>query len=124
MIRNRATPAGAALGRELARLVDEAEPRARLIEPAIPPRCASCVFRAGAHTANGSEATLGDALKCVLENVEFRCHEPDRAGQPCSGWAMLRLAHPSAPGSVPWPFSNETQAACDPDLAVAERRPS
>ena len=107
MIRNRPTLAGAALGRELARLVDEAESRARLAEPAIPPRCASCAFRAGPHVANGSEVTLSDALKCVLENVEFQCHEPARAGQPCSGWAMLQLAHPSVPGSVPWGFSDE-----------------
>ena len=117
MIRNSPTSAGAALGRELARLVDEAEPRARLVEQAIPPRCASCAFREGPHIANGSEATLGDALKCVLENVEFRCHEPACAGQPCSGWAMLRLAHPSAPGRCPWPFSDEVSiaGAVEPD---------
>ncbi len=117
MIRNRPTSAGAALGRELARLVDEAEPRARLVEPAIPPRCASCAFRAGPHAPNGSEATLGDALKCVLENVPFDCHEPARAGHPCSGWQMLQLAHPSAPGRCPWPFSDKVSiaGAVEPD---------
>lgn len=111
MIRNHATAAGHALGRELARLADEAEPRARLVAPAIPPRCASCAFRVGSHIPNGSEATLGDALKCVVENVEFRCHEPARAGRPCSGWLMLKLAHPSAPGRCPWPFSDEVADA-------------
>ncbi len=122
MIRNNTTPAGQALGRELARLVDEAEPRARQVEPAIPPRCASCAFRDGPHTANGSETTLGDALKCVLENVEFRCHEPARAGHLCSGWLMLRLAHPSAPGTVPWGFSDEGQDAGGSDMNGVERR--
>ena len=111
MIRNHDTPDGAALGRELARLVDEAEPRARLVEPLIPPRCASCAFRAGPHIPNGSEATLGDALKCVVENLPFDCHEPARAGHPCSGWLMLQIAHPSAPGRVPWCFSDEVSIA-------------
>ena len=92
MIRTRATPAGQALGREVARLVDEAEPRARFVEPAIPPRCASCAFRAGLHVANGSPQTLTDAMACVFDRTTFECHEPARTGQSCSGWLMLRLA--------------------------------
>ena len=49
-----------------------------------------------------------DAVKCVAERIEFQCHEPARANQPCSGWAMLVLADPDAePVAVPWPLSNE-----------------
>ena len=105
--RNRATDAGQELGRKLARFCDEAEPMARLRLPELPPRCASCAFREGRHVANGSEFTQMDALKCVLEGVEFRCHEPGREGAPCSGWAMMMLAkdRPDFVGA-PWPFSD------------------
>ena len=96
VIRNRATPTGRALGREIARLVDESEPRARLVEPAIPPRCASCAFRAGPHVANGSPQTLTDAMACVFDRTPFECHQPARAGRPCSGWLILQLASGSA----------------------------
>lgn len=106
--RNAATPEGRALGRELARLCDTAEPDARLKAPALPPRCASCAFRQGDHVANGSPQTLMDAMKCLIEGVEFRCHEPARQGQPCAGWAMLMLSDDKPPdGAAPWPFSTE-----------------
>lgn len=72
MIRNCGTPADATLGRELARLIDEAEPRARLIVPAIPPRCASSVVCAGSHTPNGVEAPRG--------GLERRSRASERSG--------------------------------------------
>jgi hypothetical protein len=107
-IRNHRTPEGAELGRTLARWCDDAEPKARLRFPELPPRCASCAFRAGVHVANGSPATQMDALKCVLEGVEFFCHEPAREGMLCSGWAMMMLAKDAADfGEVSWQFSNE-----------------
>lgn len=106
--RNRAEPMGRELGAHLARFADEAEPAARLKVPDLPPRCQSCAFRAGSHVQNGSVATTMDALKCWLEGVEFQCHQPDRKGEPCSGWAMLMLARGEAPHSnAPWPFSDE-----------------
>ena len=91
MTRNVGTLDGHMLGRELARLVDEADPRARLVEPLIPPRCASCAFRAGLHIPNGSPSTLATAIECALVGIEFSCHEPRREGQSCSGWLMLLL---------------------------------
>jgi hypothetical protein len=91
-IRNRTTPEGQELGKCLARFADEAEPRARLKAPELPPRCQSCAFREGHHVANGSPETQMDALKCLLERVEFHCHQPDREGHLCSGWAMIMLA--------------------------------
>ncbi len=108
MIRNRATPDGQALGREMTRFCDEAEPRARLKLPELTPRCSSCAFREGPHVASGSPTTTMDALKCVIEGVEFHCHEPGRTGSLCSGWAMMMLAKDDADfGTAPWPFSDE-----------------
>lgn len=103
-MKNFRSPEGAELGRHLARFCDEAEPKARLRLPELPPRCNSCAFRPGRHVANGSPATLMDALKCVIEGRIFECHEPAREGQPCSGWAMLVLAKPEdmAYGEEPW----------------------
>lgn len=111
--RNKATPEGWALGVTLARFCDEAEPSARLKEPTLPPRCNSCAFRAGPHVANGSPETQMDALKCVIEGVEFQCHQPDRVGHPCSGWAMMMLARKESDklGTAPWPFSYGDDAA-------------
>lgn len=104
--RNHRTDEGAELGQHLARLCDEAEPKARLRAPELPPRCNSCAFRVGRHIANGSPSTQMDVLKCVIEGHEFYCHEPDRDGALCSGWAILMLAKDEPDfGQVPWDFS-------------------
>lgn len=111
-IRNRRTPEGSEIGRKMAQWCDDAEPKARLRMPELPPRCNSCAFRAGRHLANGSPATQMDALKCVIEGVEFQCHEPGREGAPCSGWAMFMLAAdgPDDFGRVSWDFIGGTDA--------------
>lgn len=105
-VRNATTEEGHALGRELARLCDVAEPAARLKVPELLPRCYSCAFREGGHLANGSPATQMDALKCVVEHVPFYCHQHDRKDHLCSGWSMMVLAQADdAPrGAAPWPF--------------------
>lgn len=106
--RNVATPEGHELGRHLARFCDQAEPAARLRFPELPPRCNSCAFRAGPHVASGSPETQMDALKCVLEGVQFNCHEPARGGHVCSGCAMMMLAKGKPDfHEVSWPFSDE-----------------
>jgi len=106
IMRNHRTPEGAEMGKTLAKWADEAEPKARLIDPAIPPRCASCAFREGNHLASGSPYTQMDALKCLFEHIEFDCHDVHREGSLCSGYAMLRLAEPDAkPMQVEWEFS-------------------
>lgn len=109
--RNHKTPEGAELGERLARMVDKAEPKARLRMPELPPRCNSCAFRRGAHLANNSPFTLMDALKCVLTGVEFYCHEPAREDALCSGWAMLMLAQ-DEPNfiDVDWPWMTRPEA--------------
>lgn len=106
-IRNFTTEEGADLGAMVAKFCDDAEPEARLKVPHLQPRCQSCAFRAGKHLANQSPFTQMDAMKCVLEGVEFRCHQPDRAGEPCAGWSMMMLAKPDgAPfHDAPWEFS-------------------
>lgn len=108
-IRNRATPEGAELGKYMAKFCDQAEPVARLKVPDLPPRCNSCAFREGKHVANGSPETQMTALKCVMEGIPFECHEPGREGQPCSGWAMMMLAHQEGYTftKVPWDFPDE-----------------
>lgn len=112
VIRNRPTPDGRELGKTLAKWSDEAEPKARLRLPELPPRCQSCAFREGRHLANGSPYTQMDVLKCVVEGIEFHCHQPDREGHICSGWAMLMLAKDDGEGfgECPWPLSNEREA--------------
>jgi hypothetical protein len=111
-IRNRPTPEGRILGAKMAQFCDESEPAARLKFPELPPRCNSCAFRAGPHVANGSPETQMDVLKCVMEGIEFLCHEPYRKDQVCSGWAMMLLAKDDASGlrKCPWPFSDEVNA--------------
>jgi hypothetical protein len=108
-MKNRTTEEGRALGEHLARFCDEAEPKARLRMPELPPRCQSCAFRKGPHLANGSPETQMDALKCVLEGVEFYCHQPDRKDQVCSGWAMMLLAKDEPDfQKVSWKFCGGT----------------
>jgi hypothetical protein len=107
-IRNRPTPEGAELGRIMAKWCDDAEPKARLRMPELPPRRNSCACREGPHVANGSPTTQMDFLKCIMEGREFYCHEPARKDQLCSGWAMFMLAK-DVPDfcQVAWPFSDE-----------------
>lgn len=122
MIRNRPTDEGRVLGTKLAEWCDDAEPKARLKVPELPPRCASCAFRAGPHLANGSPATQMDALNCIMEGVEFHCHEPAREGQLCAGWATMMLAKDKADfGSMPWPFSDEpAKTDCSAEVEGAD----
>mgnify|MGYP000385702229 CR=1 FL=1 len=82
MIPNLPTEEGRALGKELARLCDAEAER----NPYPRKRCKTCAFRAGDHLANGSPATLMDAIKCILERKVFWCHEIDR---PCMGWRAM-----------------------------------
>lgn len=68
--RNHTTPEGFELGRNLARMADDAEPKARLRMPELQPRCQSCAFRAGPHIASGSPFTQMDAMKCVIVETD------------------------------------------------------
>ena len=106
--RNVATPQGSELGDQLARLCDNAEKEVRKRHPEIPERCASCAFRQGGHLPNNSPFTLMDALKCLMERVPFECHETNRNGDLCAGFAILTITTPDAePIEAPWPFSTD-----------------
>lgn len=91
---NEATDEGRQLGRELARLCD-GELAGRHDD-----RCRTCAFRSGEHLANGSPATLMDAVKCMTEGTPFWCHEHNRA---CAGWVAMRFGKDEAV-TVPWDF--------------------
>lgn len=110
LVRNCATPEGHELGKLLAKWCDASEPKARLRMPWLQPRCQSCAFRDGQHVQNGSVTTTMDALKCVMEGREFHCHQPDRTGQICSGWAMFMLSKDTPDfRDMPWPFSDDAE---------------
>ena len=113
--RNHRTSEGAELGKLMAKFCDDAEPKARLRMPELPPRCNSCAFREGKHLANSSPFTQMDVLKCVIEGREFHCHEPAREGDLCSGWAMMMLAKDEPDfGAVPWDFTTQPAPALSP----------
>lgn len=110
MVRNTASFEGHELGKVIAYMCDQAEPEAKRLMPDLRERCASCAFRQGKHLPNGSVSTLGDALKCAMEGIEFRCHEPDEAGEVatryCAGWKILQLVSPERV-KAPWGFSDD-----------------
>jgi hypothetical protein len=104
-VRNLPSPEGEALGAELARLTAAGMQGRDFPEP-----CRSCAFRAGT-VPNRCLATVGDALKCVMEQVPFYCHEQVE-GEPtvlCRGYAaaMSTLPVDAAPVELPWDFSSE-----------------
>ena len=109
-VRNYTTDEGRELGAKLAKFCDDAEPKARLRLPELPPRCHSCAFREGKHLASASPFTQMDALKCIMEGREFYCHQKDREGHLCSGWAMMMLAKDEPDfREVAWPFSQSDE---------------
>lgn len=114
----RVTPEGRAMGEQLVRLTEPwIEQLASEGEP--DERCRSCAFTAGT-VPNGCLQTQMDALKAVVEDVPFLCHQAGRKGLPCHGWfaarvAIMRTADVKGPmplASCPWDFS-------PPDVEVA-----
>lgn len=90
-VENLPSEEGAALGKELARLCDNAEVATRQRFPKQRARCADCAFRLGTRP-NQCAATVMDALKAVVESVPFYCHlgveEGTEPRQLCAGWAL------------------------------------
>lgn len=85
----RVTPEGRAAGEQLVRLT---EPAIEMLAAEGEPdeRCRSCAFRLGT-VPNGCAQTQLDALKCVVENIPFMCHQADRKSLPCHGWFAARV---------------------------------
>jgi len=102
MVPNRPTPEGRMLGTQLARLADEAEAESITRFPDTRVRCRTCAFRAGT-IPNGCLATVMDALKCVMEDIQFSCHE--HTSEPCMGWMEAANRVSSNPLQTPWDFS-------------------
>lgn len=94
---NRPTPEGRECGAQLSELFDDADQTRTVMRQ----RCTTCAFRLGT-IPNGCEATVMDALKCVVEGLQFNCHE--QQGKACAGWLTMRLKEPK---TVPWPYSND-----------------
>lgn len=97
---NLPTPDGEALGRQLARWYDQAEPAQLAAFPGMLPRCNECAFKAGT-LPNGCPETVMDALKCVLEDVPFYCHKGLKEGEAptrlCTGFMVLMSSKPRDP---------------------------
>jgi hypothetical protein len=122
---NRPSPEGYELGQHFARFADqEAE-----AHPEKKHRCDTCAFRKGT-PANGSVPTLANAIKCVFEREPFYCHEHEREGQPCAGWALLVRDGSAPPIKMPWDYVDgystkevlDALAALDPAEAAAAMR--
>ena len=108
---SRVSPAGRALGEQMARLSDNAcEALAKVGE--ADERCKSCAFRMGT-VPNGCLVTQSDALKAVIEDVPFMCHQANRNGAVCHGWFAARVqideralaGKPLPVTKCPWEFS-------------------
>lgn len=106
MVRNLPCDDGRRLGKELARLADQAEKEALQKFPNTRVRCRTCAFRAGT-VPNGTVLTLMDALKCTMEQVPFLCHED--LPNPCMGWIESSNLCQRNPMETPWKFSTESE---------------
>ena len=110
--RNRVTPEGRALGEQMARLAAKALAKQKLRFPKMADMCASCAFRPGT-IPNGCPQTQMDALKAVMEEVPFLCHQSPRDDhgqytELCVGWlaSYSELSLSGAPKiECPWSFS-------------------
>lgn len=110
---NRVTPEGRAAGFQIVRLT---EPAVAELERQGEPdeRCKTCAFRLGT-VPNGCIQTQLDALKAVLEDVPFMCHQ--RMERICHGWFAARVAVDRAElargtkldMTCPWEFSPPDQ---------------
>lgn len=109
---SRVSPEGRAMGAQLARLADRSC-AALAQQGEADDRCKSCAFRAGT-VPNGCLQTQMDALKAVVENVPFHCHQHDRKGSVCHGWFAAQVAITHAERmrgqrrpaiTIPWDFS-------------------
>jgi len=99
----RITPEGLEMGKFIVRAT---EPCIEQLNQEGEPdeRCKTCAFRLGT-VPNGCLQTQLDALKAVLENVPFMCHQ--KKNNVCYGWYAARQA-PAVKGKikkVPWKFS-------------------
>lgn len=125
LIPNRPTPEGRALGEQLARFADAADVEQRKQFPNMEERCITCAFRKGT-LPNGCPETVMDALKCVLEGVDFICHHSPKDANGahtgiCMGWFLLSSQRTELL-KAPWPFSRDEYS--DEEREQLKRRSS
>lgn len=109
------------MGEHLARFADMADAEQRKQFPKMKERCVTCAFRKGT-IPNGCPEAVMDALKCVIEGVDFMCHHsPKDAMEPCMGWFLL-MSQSKKTGKAPWPFA--TQDWTEEERAEYKRRRS
>ena len=111
--RNKPCALGREVGKNLARMTDEAEEQWRAELGFFPVRCASCAFRKGTFP-NGCLSTVADAMKCAMEvDPPFHCHHGAKPSGPqslCAGYLLLAGKRTE----VPWPFTQGLECPVSP----------
>jgi hypothetical protein len=101
----RVSPEGRHIGELTAKVADRCA--AKLEAEGEPDeRCKTCAFRAGT-VPNGCLQTQADAIKAVIEDVPFLCHQ--NLNTICHGWFAIGVQMNGRVGSVPWEFSPPDQ---------------
>lgn len=114
---SRVSPEGRSIGLKMAGIADRAAAELAA-EGVADERCKSCAFRAGT-VPNGCAQTQADVLKCLVEQVPFRCHQADRNNAVCHGWLLARceivkaeeVRGPMPIINCPWEFSKTDENA-------------
>ena len=102
LVRNLPSKEGEALGEHLARITEIELARLRQDFPNHKEPCGTCAFRRGTFP-NRCSSTVMDALKCVMQKEDFRCHED---GKLCCGWMIAMKATAELPPmKAPWDYS-------------------
>lgn len=105
LVRTVPTAEGKSLGKEHARFYElELSKRPRELDD----RCSTCACRLGT-LPNGAPQTQMDLVKCIMDGVDFMCHEKGREGVLCHGYKMLKRPEGQQPKKMPWPFSDEPE---------------
>lgn len=91
---NLPTQEGRAAGMTLALIAERDMARMKERFPDALPMCDDCALRQGTDP-NGCLATLGDVIKCIMENQPFFCHKGvsgnDEPKRLCAGYAACSM---------------------------------
>jgi hypothetical protein len=97
---SRVSPEGREVGNMLA---DLAEHSIKSAIGLVDKRCSTCAFRRGT-VPNGCITAMSDAMKCLIQKHDFKCHH--NKSKQCAGFAAAMLQRKNIPAAiVPWDFS-------------------